>query len=140
MDFINELILKELKKDSRISISELGRRVHLSAPAVRERVKQLEEQEVIKRYTLDINQKALGFPIEAIIEATIKNNRYADFKDYIKAYTNMDFCYRISGEACFLLKAHFQSFSDVEQFIDELQPYAHTKTNFIFSDICDDIY
>ncbi|HBT72554.1 MAG TPA: Lrp/AsnC family transcriptional regulator [Lysinibacillus sp.] len=139
MDFINERILKELKEDSRISMSELGRRVHLSAPAVRERVRQLEEQEVIKKYTLAINKKALGYPVEAIIEATIKNNRYADFKDLIKTYTTIDFCYRISGEACFLLKGHFQTFSDVEQFIDVLQPYAHTKTNFIFSDICEDI-
>ena len=57
MDFINEMILKELKEDSRISMSELGRRVHLSAPAVRERIRQLEEQNVIKRYTLDINKK-----------------------------------------------------------------------------------
>ncbi|MCR8853720.1 Lrp/AsnC family transcriptional regulator [Lysinibacillus fusiformis] len=139
MDFINEIILKELKKDSRISMSELGRRVHLSAPAVRERVRHLEEQQVIRKYTLDINSKALGFPIEAIIEATIKNNRYADFKEHILTFTNVDFCYRISGETCFLLKAHFQSFSDVEQFIDDLQLYAHTKTNFIFSDICEDL-
>ena len=138
MDFINETILKELKKDSRISMSELGRRVHLSAPAVRERVRQLEEQQIIRKYTLDINTKALGFPIEAIIEATIKNNRYADFKDHIMTCTNLDFCYRISGESCFLLKAHFHSFPDVEQFIDELQLYAHTKSNFIFSDICED--
>ncbi|PCD81033.1 AsnC family transcriptional regulator [Lysinibacillus fusiformis] len=139
MDFINETILKELKKDSRISMSELGRRVHLSAPAVRERVRHLEEQQVIRKYTLDINSKALGFPIEAIMEATIKNNRYADFKEHILIFTNVDFCYRISGETCFLLKAHFQSFSDVEQFIDDLQLYAHTKTNFIFSDICEDL-
>lgn len=139
MDFINETILTELKKDSRISMSELGRRVHLSAPAVRERVRHLEEQQVIRKYTLDINSKALGFPIEAIIEATIKNNRYVDFKEHILTFTNVNFCYRISGEACFLLKAHFQSFSDVEQFIDDLQLYAHTKTNFIFSDICEDL-
>ena len=139
MDFINETILKELKKDSRISMSELGRRVHLSAPAVRERVRHLEEQQVIRKYTLDINSKALGFPIEVIIEATIKNNRYADFKEHILTFTNVNFCYRISGETCFLLKAHFQSFSDVEQFIDDLQLYAHTKTNFIFSDICEDL-
>ena len=32
----------------------------------------------------------------------------------------------------FFIKGHFQSFPDVEQFIDALQPYAHTKTNFIF--------
>lgn len=41
MDFIDELIIKELLEDSRLSMNELGRRIHLSAPATRERVRQL---------------------------------------------------------------------------------------------------
>lgn len=43
MDFIDKLIIKELLEDSRLSMSELGRRIHLSAPATRERVRQLED-------------------------------------------------------------------------------------------------
>ncbi|WP_018662631.1 Lrp/AsnC family transcriptional regulator [Heyndrickxia acidiproducens] len=135
MDFIDEQIIRELKEDSRLSMSELSRRIHLSAPAVRERVRQLEEQEIIKRYTIELNQKKLGYPIEAIIEATIKNNRYEDFKKQIGHYSNVEFCYRIAGDACFMLKAHFQSFEDAEQFIDDLQLFAHSKTNFIFSKV-----
>ncbi|KGR84399.1 Lrp/AsnC family transcriptional regulator [Lysinibacillus odysseyi] len=135
MDAVNEMIIEELKKDSRISMSELGRRVHLSPPAVRERVRQLEEQGIIKGFTIALDIKKMGYPIEAIIEATIKNNRYNDFKQQIQTYTNIDFCYRIAGEACFLLKAHFQTFVDAETFIDELQPFAHTKTNFVFSEV-----
>ncbi|WP_235962338.1 Lrp/AsnC family transcriptional regulator [Heyndrickxia coagulans] len=96
MDFIDEQIIHELKEDSRLSMSELSRRIHLSAPAVRERVRQLEEQDIIKRYTIELNQKKLGYPIEAIIEATIKNNRYDDFKKQICQYSNVDFCYRMS--------------------------------------------
>lgn len=57
MDFIDEQIIRELKEDSRLSMSELSRRIHLSAPAVRERVRQLEEQDIIKRYTIELNQK-----------------------------------------------------------------------------------
>ena len=135
MDGINEMIIEELKKDSRISMSELGRRVHLSPPAVRERVRQLEEQGIIKGFTIALDVKKMGYPIEAIIEATIKNNRYVDFKQHIQTYANIDFCYRITGEACFLLKAHFQTFEQAEELIDELQPLAHTKTNFIFSEV-----
>jgi Lrp/AsnC family transcriptional regulator, leucine-responsive regulatory protein len=135
MDAINEMIIKELKSDSRISMSELSRRVHLSPPAVRERVRQLEEQGIIKGFTIELDRRKMGYPIEAIIEATIKNNRYIDFKQLIQTYTNIDFCYRIAGEACFFLKAHFLDFEEAETFIDELQPLAHTKTNFIFSEV-----
>ena len=135
MDLIDEMILEQLKKDSRLSMSELGRRVHLSSPAVKERVKQLEEQQIITDYTIDINYKQIGYPIAAIIEATIKHNRYSEFKAHITALPNIDFCYRIAGDACFMLKAHFASFEQAEQFIDELLPFAATKTHFIFSEV-----
>ena len=133
MDLIDELILKELSMNSRLSMSELGRRVHLSSPAVKERVLQLEEKQIIKKYTIELDQKNCGFPISAIIEATIKNTRYEDFKNHIQNEQNIDFCYRIAGAACFMLKINFKSFEEAEKFIDELIPFAHTKTNFIFS-------
>ena len=135
MDLIDKLILHELKKDSRLSMSELGRRIHLSSPAVRERVRQLEDQGIITNYTIEVNLKNIGYPISAIIEATIKNNRYDEFKKHIATYSNIDFCYRIAGDACFILKAHFATFEEAEQFIDELLPFAQTKTSFIFSEV-----
>ena len=135
MDLIDELIIKELKQDSRLSMSELGRRIHLTSPAVRERVRQLEDKQIITGYTINLNEKNLGFPIAAIIEATIKNNRYEEFKQHILPYSNVEFCYRIAGNACFMLKAHFSTFEDAEVFIDDLLPLAQTKTNFIFSEV-----
>lgn len=135
IDLTDKTILQELVNESRLSMSELGRRIHLSAPAVRERVKQLEEKEVIEKYTVNINDKALGYTVQCIIEATIKNNRYNDFKELIQTYDFVDFCYRIAGDACFMLKMNFSSFENAEKTIDELQPFAHTKTHFIFSEV-----
>ena len=57
-------LLSLLQSDPRMSISELSRRVKLSAPAVKERVTRLEEAGVIAGYRLDLNPKALGFPVE----------------------------------------------------------------------------
>lgn len=135
IDLIDKSILQELSKDSRLSMSELGRRVHLSPPAVKERVLQLEEQGIIVQYTTRINEKLLGYNIQCIIEVTIKNNRYNDFKELIQTYSNVDFCYRIAGEACFMVKMNFSSFENAEATIDQLQNLAHTKTNFIFSEV-----
>ena len=135
MDLIDELIIQELKKDSRLSMSELGRRVHLTSPAVRERVRQLEDKQIITGYTVNLNAKNLGYPIAAIIEATIKNNRYEEFKQHILSYSNVEFCYRIAGNACFMLKAHFSTLENAELFIDDLLLFAQTKTNFIFSEV-----
>ncbi|MER2107328.1 MAG: Lrp/AsnC family transcriptional regulator [Solibacillus sp.] len=135
MDLIDRSILEELTKDSRLTMSELGRRVHLSSPAVKERVRQLEEKGIITNYTIKVNHKNIGYPISAIIEASIKNTRYQEFKEHISMKSEVEFCYRISGDACFMLKAHFATFEDAELFINELLPYATTKTGFIFSEV-----
>lgn len=132
-DIINEKILNILEKNSRITINELSKQINLSAPATRERVNKLEDQNIISAYTIDINYKELGYTIEAVIEIVIKNNLYIDFKEYINKLDNVDFCYRISGDACFICKVRFKSMVEVEQFIDGVQPYGHTKTNFILS-------
>ncbi|PTI82904.1 Lrp/AsnC family transcriptional regulator, partial [Mammaliicoccus vitulinus] len=60
-DFINGKILEILKENSRITINELSKKINLSAPATRERVNKLEDQDIINGYTIDINYKKLGY-------------------------------------------------------------------------------
>jgi len=50
LDHYDSRILGELQRDARITMAELGRRVHLSQPAVTERVRKLELGGVIKGY------------------------------------------------------------------------------------------
>ncbi|MDG5481130.1 Lrp/AsnC ligand binding domain-containing protein, partial [Staphylococcus xylosus] len=52
---------------------------------------------------------------------------------YIAEQDNVEFCYRISGESCFIFKVRFKNMIDVERFVDSIQKYGHTKTHFIFS-------
>ncbi|MCG3419788.1 Lrp/AsnC family transcriptional regulator [Oceanobacillus jordanicus] len=134
-DDIDRRILDELLNNSRLSMSELGRRVNLSSPSVTERVRQMESLGIIKGYTLEIDFEKLGLPIQCIIEATIKNGNYKSFKSLIQKLPNVEFCYRIAGNACYMLKMHFENFSEAEQFIDEVNPYAQTVTHFIFSKV-----
>lgn len=135
IDGIDKKILDELQKNSRLSMSELGRRVNLSSPSVTERVRQMESFGVIKKYTLEIDYEKLGLPIQCIIEVTVKNGNYKSFKKYIEDLPNVEFCYRIAGNACYMLKMQFESFKEAEKFIDDINPYAHTVTHFIFSQV-----
>lgn len=135
IDEIDRQILDELHRNSRLSMSELGRRVHLSSPSVTERVKQMESFGIIKGYTIELDYEKLGSPIQCIIEATIKNGEYQLFKDFIQKLPNVQFCYRIAGQACYMLKMNFETLSNAEQFIEEISPYAQTVTHFIFSEV-----
>ncbi|NKZ32392.1 Lrp/AsnC family transcriptional regulator [Ureibacillus thermosphaericus] len=73
--------------------------------------------------------------IQCIVEATVKNGDYKSFKNFIEGLPNVEFCYRISGKACFMLKLQFESFSKVEEFINDVSPYATNVNHFIFSKV-----
>ncbi|WP_342577263.1 Lrp/AsnC family transcriptional regulator [Psychrobacillus sp. FSL K6-2843] len=135
IDSTDKKIIDELRQNSRLSMSELGRRINLSSPSVSERVKQMESFGIIKRYTLEVDYEKLGLPIQCIIEATVKNGDYNSFKTYIEGLPNVEFCYRIAGNACYMLKMQFETFSKAEEFIEDVNPYAHTVTHFIFSQV-----
>ncbi|MGE8206954.1 Lrp/AsnC family transcriptional regulator [Heyndrickxia sp. NPDC080065] len=135
IDEIDKKIIDELRQNSRLSMSELGRRINLSSPSVTERVRQMESFGIIKKYTLEIDYLKLGLPIHCIIEATIKNGDYKSFKKYIEELPNVEFCYRIAGNTCYMIKMQFETFSKAEEFIDNVSPIAHTVTHFIFSQV-----
>ena len=67
LDGTNCLLIAELQRDARLSIAELGRRVGLSPPAVAERVQRLEQSGTIKGYHADVDPRALGLSLSAII-------------------------------------------------------------------------
>src|SRR5579872_3774206 len=67
LDARNVRILALLQQDPRISVSELARRVGMSAPAIRERIQRMEDTGVIQGCRLEIDPAALGYPIAAFI-------------------------------------------------------------------------
>ena len=81
IDEIDKKIIKELAENSRLSMSELGRKINLSSPSVAERVRQMESFGIIRKYTTVIDYVKLGFPIQCIIEVTVKNGDYSRFKN-----------------------------------------------------------
>ncbi|HWO78786.1 MAG TPA: Lrp/AsnC family transcriptional regulator [Bacillus sp. (in: firmicutes)] len=135
IDSIDKQIIDELSENSRLSMSEIGRKINLSSPSVTERVRRMESFGIIKKYTLEVDYEKLGLPIQCIIEATVKNGDYKSFKKHIGRLPNVEFCYRIAGNACYMLKMQFDTFSKAEEFINDVSPYAHTVTHFIFSQV-----
>ncbi|AAK79435.1 Lrp/AsnC family leucine-responsive transcriptional regulator [Clostridium acetobutylicum] len=135
LDEIDILILRELQNDSRLSIRELSKHVNLSPPAVTERVRRLEDNEIIEGYTIKINKKKLGLPIDCIVKVTMKNGQYEKFKIFIKEYKRSEWCYRIAGDGCFLVKLLVQSLNEIEEFINDVSSYAVTETIIALSEV-----
>ena len=133
LDATDARILEALIEDARISTAELARSVRLSPPSVSERIKRLEEAGVIEGYTLKINPKALGLPLSAWMRIRPIPGQLRKVAEILRELPEIVECDRITGEDCFLARAHVRSVDELEKLIDQVIPYAMTNTSIIQS-------
>lgn len=131
MDKIDKEILKQLQRNAKISMKELAVMVHLSSPAVIERVKKLEEQGIIEAYSTKVNLKKLNRDIQAII--LFKSIDCKSLSNFCNAHPDVLECYRVAGEISYIVKIATNSVETLEQFIDEAMPYGTPSTNIVLS-------
>lgn len=105
MDAIDYAILNELKKNGRASASEISKKVNLSIPAVAERIRKLEQAEVIQQYTIKINRDKIGKHLLAFILVNIdKTDNIENFRNVIVQYNCVLECHHVAGTYDYLLK------------------------------------
>lgn len=132
-DRIDGLILQTLVDDARTSTAEIARKVGLSAPSVSERIKRLEDAGVITGYTATIDPQALGLELTAWIRIRPMPGQFHKVAKILDRLPAIVECDRITGEDCFIARAHVKSVSELEALIDEIVPYSMTNTSLVQS-------
>ncbi len=132
-DEIDGLILQTLVDDARTSTAEIARKVGLSPPSVAERIRRLEEAGVITGYTATIDPRALGLELTAWLRIRPMPGQFHKVAAILNKLPAVVECDRITGEDCFIARAHVKSVSDLEGLIDEIIPYAMTNTSLVQS-------
>jgi Lrp/AsnC family leucine-responsive transcriptional regulator len=132
-DLVNIRILQELQRNPRLTMTELGRRVGLSSPAVTERVRRLEELGVIQGYRLDINPIALGLPITAYIRIRPNPGQLPNIAQLAQHIPEVVECHRVTGEDCFIIKVYLPSLDQLDRILDAFLLYGTTTTSLIQS-------
>jgi Lrp/AsnC family leucine-responsive transcriptional regulator len=133
LDALNRSILEELQRDARLSMAELGRRVKLSAPAVAERVRQLERDGVILGYRAVLDPAKLGYAVAAVVRIAPATRQLDRIREIARETPEVVECHRITGEDCFLLKLHLRSIDELEPLLDRFTPYGRTTTSIVHS-------
>ncbi len=133
LDGVNRRVLEELQADARISTAELGRRVGLSAPAVAERVRRLEDAGVITGYRVEVDPGALGYPLGAIVRIRPAAQQLRKVAELAQSTPEVVECHRITGEDCFLMRMHLRDVKHLEQVIDQFILFGQTTTSILQS-------
>ncbi|MGO7591779.1 Lrp/AsnC family transcriptional regulator [Rhizobium leguminosarum] len=128
-DPVNLEILQALVEQPRLSTSELSRRVGMSAPAVRERVQRLEEAGIIRGYQTQLDPRALGYEITVFVRVKPMPGKVQQVAELAREIPNVVECHRITGDDCFILKAHLPSLDDLDGLLDRFLVHGQTTTS-----------
>ncbi|GAB2572318.1 Lrp/AsnC family transcriptional regulator [Dyella jejuensis] len=120
MDHKDWQLLEALQQDARTGYAELGRKVQLSAPAVAERVKRLEEAGVITGYRAAVDPRRVGFSIDAMIRLRCDGGICARIGKIVADVPEVLDCRRLAGEDSALLHVVAMSITHLEAVLDRL--------------------
>jgi Lrp/AsnC family leucine-responsive transcriptional regulator len=126
-------ILVELQRDGRLPLTELGRRVNLSASAATERVKRLEATGVITGYRADVDLGKAGYAVLAVVRLKYPGSRHEALHKLLGERFEILECLRTTGDDCYTLKVAAASMAHLEKAMDELAQFGSTTTNVVYS-------
>ena len=135
VDSLNWKILKCLQQNARMSNAEIGRRVGVSSPAVSERIKKMEDAEIIQGYTTFVSPFELGYQLKALITLRAFMGMLKPFLEKVKTYDEVVNCYRITGNENIVMEVVLKNQKHLETFIDQLISYGETKTQIVLSHV-----
>ncbi len=133
LDPIGRKLLCALQENARLSYSELGRQLGLSAPAVTERVRKMEEAEVITGYHAEVDPARLGYGVLAFIRLTTPTDQYPRVQELAQRLPEIRECHHITGGEAFILKVLAISIPHLESIIALLSAYGATSTSIVLS-------
>ncbi|MFB9326307.1 Lrp/AsnC family transcriptional regulator [Paenibacillus aurantiacus] len=131
MDQIDMKILSILHDNARITVSEISRMIAMSQPAVTERLRRLEEREVITGYRAQISPSKLGKYTTAFV--LFKSNHCKEFEAFSEAAPEIVDFYRTSGEFNYLLKVVTETGETLETFLEACNAYGFSTTLVVLS-------
>ena len=133
IDEIDWKLIIELQKDARTSYAELSRRIGLTTPAIIERIRKLEDAEIITGYRAEIDTAKVGLPITAFVRMSISGVDYSHIVEVAKESKEVLECHRGTGGDSFILKVAVASIEHLQVIIDKLTPYGITTTSIVLS-------
>ena len=137
-------ILHILQENSKITNLDLSKKIGLSPAPTLERVKKLENTEIIQSYHAKVNQQAIGLNVKTFVQVSLawqKDNALNNFMAKVQDIDEIVECYIITGEADFLMKIVCKDIPTYEQLLfktlSQIEEIERLKTLMTLSTIKD---
>ena len=138
LDDLDKKILSILQKNARNSVSSIAEKINLSVPATSDRIKKLEDLDIIKGYKAIINAQKMGLDLSALI--TIVSESSSNYEQIVKHANQMNEiieCFATTGRGSHILIIQTQNTQSLEKLLRKIQSWPNvirTETQIILSE------
>lgn len=133
LDETDRRLLAALQRDGRASYADLARTVSMSASAVTERVRRLEESGVISGYCAVVDPERLGLGVLALVRLRHPTANYKPLHDLLEVTPEVIEAHHVTGEDCFVLKVLARSMRDLERTAGRIAALGPVVTTVVYS-------
>ncbi|CNH37692.1 Lrp/AsnC family transcriptional regulator [Yersinia pekkanenii] len=133
MDKIDEQLIAILAENARISLKDLSQQVNLSSPSTSERLRRLEERSIIRSYTLDLDQRAFGYSLQALVRVKPLAGMLHITEKMIQETPECVECDKVTGDDCFISRIYIHSMAQLDTIIDRWSERAEIQTSIVKS-------
>jgi len=140
LDAKDRAILALVQRDGKLQQAEIAKRVGLSAAAVNERLRKLDQAGVIRRYSAVVDAQAVGATITAFVEVFIEQPRFErEFLERVLSLDEVQECHHITGEFSLLLKVRVRNMSELRDLLlhqfNSMEGVRQTRTIMVLSTV-----
>ncbi len=137
LDNIDLQILNHLQKNGRAQRNKLSEIVELSVPSVSERMRKLEEKNLIQGYHAELNSKEFNFDITAFVFVEVdSSDNYQNFVDKTQQQPEILECHSMAGDGSHILKIRSENTATFEKLLSTMQSWdevSKTRSNIVLS-------
>ena len=139
MDSIDAKILEVLQDNSRISLSDLSKRVNLSVSAVSERIKKLDSSGIVESYTAILKPEAMHKDLTVLMQVRIDvTHDESRFFKLVEEIPDILECHHVTGEYDYIMKIVTDNTATLEALMTKVKSIPGvrgTQTNVFLSTI-----
>ncbi len=140
IDELDKQILSILSKDSTRGYTKIAEELKRSHTTIKKRIERLENENIIKKYTIEIDYEKLGYDIIAVIEAQVSQGKLIEFEEIIAQHPNVFGVFDVTGDYDSLILVRFKTRAELSDLIKSILSSGYvirSNTHVVLNDIKD---
>ena len=119
VDKIDQKILSELSKDSSISIPKLSEKIDVNSSVVYSRIKRLVKKKLIERFTIEINNKELGYGVKSLTGINMDSKQRDNVIQELMKIPGVREVAEVTGRFDILITMYAENLNDMYRILSE---------------------